>query len=50
MLKATYRSLELEFPGRWLKDHALTTADLLQETEHLSAAGFRLRVFSKGGK
>ena len=50
VLKATYRSLELEFPGRWLKDHALTTADLLQETEHLSAAGFRLRVFSKGGK
>ncbi len=49
-LKATFRSLEIEFPSRWLKDHALTTADLQQETEHLNAAGFRLRVFSKGGK
>ncbi len=49
-LTPAYRSLEIEFPGRWLRDHPLTTADLLQETEHLSAAGFRLRVFSKGGK
>ena len=50
VLTATYRSLELEFPGRWLKDHPLTSADLQQETEHLNAAGFRLRVFSKSGK
>jgi exopolyphosphatase / guanosine-5'-triphosphate,3'-diphosphate pyrophosphatase len=49
-LRAAYRSLEIEFPGRWLSDHPLTSADLQQETEHLSAAGFRLRVFSKGGK
>jgi hypothetical protein len=33
-----------------LKDRALTSADLQQETEHLSAAGFRVRVFSKNGK
>ncbi len=46
-LKATFRSLELEFPAKWLKDHPLTWADLQQETEHLNAAGFRLRVFSK---
>ncbi len=50
VLTAAYRSLEIEFPGRWLKDHPLTYADLLQETEHLSATGFRLRVFSKSGK
>ena len=49
-LNAAYRSLEIEFPGRWLKDHPLTYTDLQQETEHLSATGFRLRVFSKGGK
>ena len=50
VLTPAYRSLEIEFTGRWLKDHPLTTADLQQETEHLSAAGFRLRVFNKGGK
>ncbi len=49
-LTAAYRSLEIEFPGRWLSDHPLTYADLHQETEHLNAAGFRLRVFSKSGK
>ena len=50
VLTAAYRSLEIEFPGRWLKDHPLTYTDLQQETEHLSATGFRLRVFSKSGK
>jgi exopolyphosphatase / guanosine-5'-triphosphate,3'-diphosphate pyrophosphatase len=49
-LTAAYRSLEIEFPARWLNDHPLTSADLQQETEYLSAAGFRLRVFSKSGK
>lgn len=49
-LTAAYRSLEIEFPARWLKDHPLTSADLQQETEHLGAAGFRLRVFSRSGK
>jgi exopolyphosphatase/guanosine-5'-triphosphate,3'-diphosphate pyrophosphatase len=47
-LHATPRSLEMEFPGRWLKDHPLTSADLQQETEYLRAVGFRLRVFSLG--
>jgi len=46
-LSATPRSLEMEFPARWLKDHPLTSADLQQETEYLRASGFRLRVFSR---
>jgi len=44
-LSATARSLEVEFPQRWLRDHPLTSADLQQETEHLRSVGFRLRVF-----
>ncbi len=47
-LSATPKSLEVQFPGRWLKEHPLTSADLQQETEHLRDAGFRLRVFSRG--
>ncbi|MGH8138051.1 MAG: exopolyphosphatase [Steroidobacteraceae bacterium] len=47
-LRATPRSLEMQFPGRWLKDHPLTSADLQQETDYLRASGFRLRVFSRG--
>ncbi len=47
-LKATPRSLEVLFPGRWLKDHPLTSADLQQEVDYLRASGFRLRVFSRG--
>jgi exopolyphosphatase/guanosine-5'-triphosphate,3'-diphosphate pyrophosphatase len=39
------RALELGFPGRWLKEHPLTAADLQQETDYLKAHGFRLRVF-----
>jgi exopolyphosphatase/guanosine-5'-triphosphate,3'-diphosphate pyrophosphatase len=39
------RSLELQFPRGWLKDQALTRADLLQEVEFLRPIGFRLRVF-----
>jgi exopolyphosphatase/guanosine-5'-triphosphate,3'-diphosphate pyrophosphatase len=46
-LHATPKSLEVEFPARWLKDHPLTSADLQQETDYLRLAGFRLRVFSK---
>ena len=46
-LKVTPRSLEIEFPARWLRDHPLTAADLLQETEYLRLANFRLRVFSR---
>ncbi len=46
-LRATPRSLEVEFPAGWLRDHPLTSADLQQETEHLRASGMlRLRVFS----
>ncbi len=40
------RSLTLEFPRRWLKDHPLTVADLLQEVEYWKSMGFRLRVFN----
>jgi exopolyphosphatase/guanosine-5'-triphosphate,3'-diphosphate pyrophosphatase len=49
-LTATAHSLELVFPGRWLLEHPLTTADLQQETDYLRASGFRLRVFSGSGK
>ncbi len=48
-LVAKPRSLEVTFPGRWLRDHALTRADLQQEIDHLRPHGFRLRVFSKRG-
>jgi exopolyphosphatase / guanosine-5'-triphosphate,3'-diphosphate pyrophosphatase len=47
-LTATPRSLEVRFPARWLKEHPLTSADLQQEVDYLRAAGFRLRVFSRG--
>ncbi len=47
-LSATPRSLEVEFPARWLRDHPLTSTDLQQETEYLRDSGFRLRVFSRG--
>ena len=40
------RGLELRFPARWLRDHALSVEDLQQEIEFLRAAGFRLRVYS----
>ena len=45
-LAAKPRFLELRFPGRWLKDNPLTTADLQQEIDYLKPHGFRLRVFS----
>src|SRR5882757_9307960 len=45
-LSATPKSLEVQFPARWLKDHPLTSADLQQELDYLRASGFRLRVFS----
>ena len=49
-LSASFRSLEIEFPGKWLKDHPLTSADLQQETDHLASAGYRLRVYSRDKK
>ena len=48
-LTARGRTVELKFPGRWLRDHPLTTADLQQEIDHLKPHGFRLRVFSTRG-
>jgi exopolyphosphatase / guanosine-5'-triphosphate,3'-diphosphate pyrophosphatase len=48
-LAATPNSLVLRFPGRWLKEHPLTTADLHQEIDYLKSHGFRLRVFSSRG-
>ena len=48
-LSATPNSLVLRFPGRWLKEHPLTTADLHQEIDYLKSHGFRLRVFSSRG-
>ncbi|MGB6450198.1 MAG: exopolyphosphatase [Steroidobacteraceae bacterium] len=45
-LEPTARSLALHFPGRWLKDHPLTRADLQQEIDYLRPHDFRLRVFS----
>lgn len=42
-LKARARSLELEFPPRWLDDHPLTLADFEQEAEFLKAVGFKLK-------
>ncbi len=49
-LAAKPRSLEVSFPGRWLKDHPLTSADLQQEIDHLKPHGFRLRVFTARGR
>ena len=46
-LKVTPKSLEVEFPARWLKDHPLTSADLQQETDYLRLGNYRLRVFSR---
>jgi exopolyphosphatase/guanosine-5'-triphosphate,3'-diphosphate pyrophosphatase len=48
-LSATPSSLVIRFPGRWLKDHPLTSADLHQEIDFLKPHGFRLRVFSARG-
>lgn len=48
-LTARGRTLEVKFPGRWLRDHPLTAADLQQEIDHLKPHGFRLRVFSARG-
>jgi exopolyphosphatase / guanosine-5'-triphosphate,3'-diphosphate pyrophosphatase len=44
-LAARGRSLEIRFPRGWLRDHALTMADLAQEVEFLKAVNFRLRVY-----
>jgi exopolyphosphatase/guanosine-5'-triphosphate,3'-diphosphate pyrophosphatase len=41
---ARARTLTLEFPPKWLGEHPLTAADLLQEAEYLRHQEFRLRV------
>ncbi len=45
-LTARGRTLELRFPVRWLKDHALSMEDLHQEIEYLRTQGVKLRVYS----
>ena len=45
-LTARGRTLELHFPARWLKDHALSMEDLHQEIEYLRTQGVKLRVYS----
>jgi exopolyphosphatase/guanosine-5'-triphosphate,3'-diphosphate pyrophosphatase len=37
----------LYFPGRWLRAHPLTMADLAEEEKLLRGYGFRLKVFSR---
>jgi exopolyphosphatase/guanosine-5'-triphosphate,3'-diphosphate pyrophosphatase len=49
-LTPSSHALELVFPGKWLQEHPLTSADLQQETDYLRANGLRLRVFSGSGK
>jgi exopolyphosphatase/guanosine-5'-triphosphate,3'-diphosphate pyrophosphatase len=38
------RSLNLELPQRWMKEHPLTLEDLEQERLYLKEAGFRLNI------
>ena len=40
--RAKGRSLHLELPERWMRDHPLTLEDLAQERQYLKDAGFRL--------
>jgi exopolyphosphatase / guanosine-5'-triphosphate,3'-diphosphate pyrophosphatase len=46
-LAARGRSLEVRFPGRWLREHPLTVADLTREVDLLNDADFRLKIFSR---
>ena len=45
-LTARDRTVEMRFPARWLKDHALSVEDLQLEIEHLRTQGVKLRVYS----
>ena len=47
-LVARGRTLELDFPARWLKEHPLTVADLQLEIEYLRPERVRVRVYSGG--
>jgi exopolyphosphatase/guanosine-5'-triphosphate,3'-diphosphate pyrophosphatase len=42
VLRVKGRSLTLELPQRWMRDHPLTLEDLEQERVYLKDAGFRL--------
>jgi len=46
-LAARARALELRFPARWLHEHPLTAADLLQEVDYQRAQRRRLRVLRR---
>ena len=43
-LSAKGRTLTLELPPRWMKEHPLTLEDLEQERAYLKEAGFRLNT------
>jgi exopolyphosphatase/guanosine-5'-triphosphate,3'-diphosphate pyrophosphatase len=43
-LTAKGRSLQLELPQRWMKEHPLTLEDLELERAYLKDAGFRLSI------
>jgi len=43
-LLAKGRSLSLELPHAWMKEHPLTLEDLEQERSYLKDAGFRLSL------
>jgi len=38
------RTVNLELPQRWMKEHPLTLEDLEQERVYLKEAGFRLNI------
>lgn len=38
------KTIQLKFPKKWLNDHPLTQADLVQEARHLKAAGIGLKI------
>jgi len=42
VLRVKGRTLTLELPQRWMKEHPLTLEDLEQERAYLKEAGFRL--------
>ncbi len=42
-LNVEQKKIKLEFPEGWLEEHPLTKADLEQESDYLTAAGFHLK-------
>ena len=43
-LQVKGRSVSLELPEKWMKEHPLTLEDLEQERAYLKEAGFRLTI------